>query len=164
MELVQPAIGLIFWMSLAFIIVWFGLGKLAFPAILKSIKERESSIQEALDAAKQAKEDLEKLQSSNEQIIKEARNERDMLLKEAREMRDKLIAEAKMEATDYKERLMTQAKEAIQIEKKAAIADLKIEVAKMSIEIAEKIIGTTLSNEDKQKQLVNDLLKELKFN
>lgn len=164
MELVKPSIGLIFWMAVSFSIILFLLKKFAWKPILGMIKEREESIENALAAAEKAKEEMKALQSNNERILAEARAERDTLLKEAREMKDKMIAEAKTVATKEGERLLAIARENIQNEKMAAITELKNQVATLSIEIAEKILKSELSSDEKQKTLVNTLLKDVNLN
>ena len=164
MELLTPSYGLIFWMLVWFGIMFFLLKKFAWKPILGMIKEREESIENALAAAEKAKEEMKALQSNNERILAEARAERDTLLKEAREMKDKMIAEAKTTATKEGERLLAIARENIQNEKMAAITELKNQVATLSIEIAEKILKSELSSDEKQKSLVNTLLKDVNLN
>lgn len=164
MELVKPSIGLIFWMAVSFSIILFILKKFAWKPILGMIKEREESIENALAAAEKAKEEMKALQSNNERILAEAKAERDALLKEAREMKDKIISEAKGQATKEGERLLKIARENIQNEKMAAITELKNQVATLSIEIAEKILKSELSTDEKQKTLVNTLLKDVNLN
>ena len=164
MELVKPSIGLIFWMAVSFSIILFLLKKFAWKPILGMIKEREESIESALAAAEKAKEEMKALQSNNERILAEARAERDTLLKEAREAKDKMILEAKTTATKEGERMLAIARENIQNEKMAAITELKNQVATLSIEIAEKILKSELSSDEKQKSLVNTLLKDVNLN
>jgi F-type H+-transporting ATPase subunit b len=155
MELVKPSIGLIFWMIVSFSIILFLLKKFAWQPILSMIKERETSIQNALDSAENAKKEMKELQSNNERILVEARAERELLLKDAREIREKMISEAKGLANKEGERLLKSARENIQNEKMAAITELKNQVAVLSIEIAEKILKTELSSDEKQKSLVH---------
>lgn len=164
MELVKPAFGLIFWMFVSFGIIVFILKKFAWSPILNMLKEREEGIQNALDSAKKAKEEMASLQSNNERILNEAKAERDKLLKEAREMKDSIIAEAKTRASKEGEKLMSAARESINNEKMAAIAELKNQVAQLSVEIAEKILKEELSSEDKQKKLVKTLLEDVNLN
>lgn len=164
MELVKPAFGLIFWMFISFGIIVFILKKYAWSPILGMLKEREEGIQNALDAAKKAKEEMASLQSNNERIINEAKAERDKLLKEAREMKDSIIAEAKAKAGKEGEKLMSAARESINNEKMAAITELKNQVAQLSVEIAEKILKEELSSQDKQKTLVKALLEDVNLN
>ena len=164
MKLVTPDIGLLFWMLVSFSIVLFLLKKYAWKPILTMLKEREESIQSALDSAKSAKEEMAALQANNESILKEAKMERDKMLKEGREMKDAIIAEAKSKASKEAEKHLAIARESIQNEKMAAVTELKNQVAKLSIEIAEKILREELSSADKQKTLVNNLLQDVHLN
>lgn len=164
MDLIKPQIGLIFWMSVSFLAVLFILGKFAWPMILKSLKEREESITNALNSAKRAKEEMLALQSDNEKLIMQARAERDLLLKEARDTKDSIIAEARNKAVTEANKVMASARESINTEKLAAITELKNQVAAMSIEIAEKILRHELSNDDKQKNLMENLIKDISLN
>ncbi len=164
MELVKPEFGLIFWMVISFGLIMLILKKFAWKPILNMLHEREASIQAALDSAERAKEEMKALQSSNEKILADARNERDLMLKDAREIREKMIADAKGIATKEGERMLTIARENIQNEKMAAITELKNQVASLSIEIAEKILKSELSSDEKQKSLVNTLLKDVNLN
>lgn len=164
MDLVIPSIGLIFWTSLVFIILLFLLGKYAWKPILKSVKERETKIETALEASEKAREEMAALKSQNEDLRKEALVERDALLKEAREMKDKIVAEAKNTAKEEGERIIESAREAIKNEKMAAVTELKNQVAVLSIEIAEKIVREKLSTDEKQKTLVDGLVEEINLN
>lgn len=164
MELVSPGIGLVIWMTLAFLIVWIGLGKFAWPAILNSIEERNKGIEESLAAADRAKEEMANLKSENEAIIKEAREEQAKILVEAREMKEKIISEAKNKAQEEADKLVASAREGIKNEKLAAITEIKNHVATLSIDIAEKILKNQLSDADKQKELVNSLLEDSNLN
>ena len=162
--LLSPSYGLIVWTLIAFLTVLFLLKKLAWKPILASLKEREDSIQSALDMAKKAKEEIAAMQSNNERILNEAKSERDKLLKEAREMKDSIIAEAKTKAQKEGERMLTIARDSIQNEKMAAITELKNQVATLSVEIAEKILKEELSSQEKQKTLVKALLDDVNLN
>lgn len=164
MELVTPGIGLVFWTTIVFVILFVLLAKFAWKPILGAIKEREQSIANALAAAENAKAEMSKLKSDNERILMEARNERDALLKDARETKEKIIAEAKSVAATEGEKILAAARTNIQNEKVAAIAELKNQVATLSIEIAEKILKSELSSDEKQKSLVNNMLKEVNLN
>jgi F-type H+-transporting ATPase subunit b len=164
MELVKPSIGLIFWMVVSFSIILFLLKKFAWKPILGMIKEREESIENALASAEKAKEEMKALQSNNEKILADARAERDLLLKDARDIREKMISDAKSIASKEGERMLTAARENIQNEKMAAITELKNQVASLSIDIAEKILKSELSSDEKQKSLVTTLLKDVKLN
>jgi len=162
--LLSPSYGLIVWTLLAFLIVLFLLKKFAWKPILKSLQEREDSIQNALDTAKKAREEMSSLKSDHERIVAQAKTDRDTILKEARDIKDKMIAEAKNLASKEGERMITSARESIQNEKMAAITELKNQVAHLSIEIAEKILKQELSEKDKQNSIIKNLLDDVKMN
>lgn len=140
------------------------LVKFAWKPILNSLNERESGIQDALVAAENARKEMQNLQADNDKLLKEARAEREMMLKEAREIKDNMISDSKEQAKIEGDKIIKQAQAAIESEKKAAMADLKSQVANLSIEIAEKVIKTKLSDKTKQLQLVDDLLGDIKLN
>lgn len=158
------SLGLFVWQSLAFVILLFLLKKYAWKPILDAVNEREQGIKSALESAEKAKRDLENLQSDNEKLLKEAHIERDAMLKEARDMKNKMIEEAKEEARTEASKLMQQAQQAIITEKQTAIADLKSQVALLSIDIAQKVLQAELSNDNKQELYVESLLKDAKIN
>jgi F-type H+-transporting ATPase subunit b len=162
--LVEPGVGLIFWTTIVFLLLLFILGKYAWKPILKAIKEREESITNALSSADKALNDMRELKSANEIILTQARTERDAMLKEARETKDSIIAEAKQRAQGEYNRILATAREQITNEKNAAVAELKNQVAVLSIEIAEKILKSELSNDEKQKALVSNLMKDVNLN
>jgi F-type H+-transporting ATPase subunit b len=164
MELVTPNLGLIVWMTFSFLILLFVLGKFAWKPVMKSLKERETRIEEALHSADKAREEMHELKFSNEQLLKEAKEERDALLRDARKIREDMLEEAKGKANDEANRIIQNAKESINFEKLAAIHELKNQIAILSIEIAEKIIKEELSKDDHQKKLIEKLLNEVKFN
>jgi F-type H+-transporting ATPase subunit b len=164
MELVTPGIGLLFWMLLSFILVLLLLKKYAWKPIMKMLKDREDSIESALQSAEKAKEQMAQLQADNQRILNEAKLERDKLLKEAREIKDKIIGDAKNQAAEEARKLVEAARMSIQTEKAAAITDLKNQIANISIEIAEKILRVELADKGKQKELVESLLKDITLN
>ncbi len=164
MQLINPGIGLIFWMTVAFGIVLFILGKFAWPAILKGLSEREQSIQEALNSAKEAQEQMKRLKADNDKMLREAMEERDVILAEARKIKDKIIGEAKEQAGKEALGIVESAKEKINNEKVAALREIKSTVAEYSIEIAEKILREELKDKAKQKKYVEKLLKETSLN
>lgn len=164
MGLILPDTGLVIWMSITFLIVLFILKKFAWKPILKGIHDRESSIENALKAAENAKAEVANLKAENERILADARAERDNMIREARELRESMISEAKNKAKAEGDKMLASARESIHNEKMAAITDLKNQVAQLSIDIAEKIIARELSSENKQKELIGDLLKEVKLN
>lgn len=163
MELVTPAIGLVFWATVCFAILLFILGKFAWKPILGAINEREKSIESALSMAEAAKEEMARLTSENDALLKEARAERDLILREAKQMKDQIVNEAKDAAQAEGARMIERAKLEIDNQKAIAMADVKNQVANLSIEIAEKILRKQFEDQHKQDQLVADLLKEVKL-
>ena len=164
MELLTPAIGLLFWMALVFGILVFFLKKFAWKPILDAVNEREEGIKNALLSAENAKKEMQNLQADNQRILQEARMERDTMLKEAREMKEKMIADSKNEAQAAGQKMIEQAKAAIESEKNAAMAELKLHVSSLSLEIAEKLLKDELSNKEAQVKLVEKMLGDAKLN
>lgn len=164
MGLVLPDYGLLFWMMLTFLVVLFLLKKFAWKPILGSLKEREDSISDALKAADKAREEMARLQADNEKILATARQERDELLKEAREVKQQMIEEAKEKAVIEAEKMINNAKQAIENEKLSAIADIKKSIASMSIQIAEKILKKQLDDPQQQQEIMDKYLKDIKLN
>lgn len=159
-SLVEPSIGLIFWMTLTFLTVLFILAKFAWKPILNGLKEREASIADALNEAKRAREEMASLHAKNEELMRSAREEREMLLKEARDIRDKEIAEAKGKAKAEAEALLARARADIQNEKKAAIVEMKNQLAELSIQVAEVILKEKLADRAAQQSLVDKVMTE----
>ncbi|MFN8258317.1 MAG: F0F1 ATP synthase subunit B [Bacteroidales bacterium] len=164
MGLVTPDFGLLFWMLLTFLIVLFVLKKFAWKPILNSLKEREESIEEALEMAKKTKEEMAKLQADNELVLSEARKQREEMIKEARDIRQKLIDEAKEKAKEEGEKVIASARQAFENEKATAIEDLKKAVIEMSVQIAEKILKKKLEDPKLQQEYLDAYLKDLKLN
>ena len=164
MELITPGFGLIFWQTVTFLAVLFILGKFAWKPILTALKEREDSIEDALNAAEQAKQEMANLKAENEKLLDEARLERDKILKDATAAANKLKDEAKDEAGKISAKMLEDAKNAINNEKKAALAEIKNEVAVLSIQIAEKLLRKNLADDKAQKSLVDEFIKDLNNN
>ena len=158
------SVGLFFWQTLLFVALILLLKKFAWKPILDAVNEREQGIKDALDSAEQAKQEMANLQADNEKLLKEARAERDAMIKEARDIKNKMIIDAKEEAKGEADKMVAQAQATIESEKKAAIADLKNQVASLSLEIAEKVVRENLSIDDKQQKLVKNLLDDSSLN
>jgi F-type H+-transporting ATPase subunit b len=156
--------GLFFWQLFIFIGLIFLLKKFAWKPILDAVNEREEGIRTALLSAENAKKEMQNLQADNQRILQEARMERDTMLKEAREMKEKMIADSKNEAQVAGQKMIEQAKAAIQNEKNAAMAELKSQVSSLSLEIAEKLLKDELSNKESQVKLVEKMLGDAKLN
>jgi len=160
----QFSFGLFFWQILIFVGLIFLLKKYAWGPILKSVNDREEGIKNALESAEDARKEMQNLQADNERILNEARAERDGMLKEARQLKESMISDAKEEAQAEADKIVKQAQVTIEGEKKAAIAELKNQVAGLSVEIAEKMIRKELSGNDKQKELVESMLEDVTLN
>ena len=152
--------GLFFWQFFIFIGLILLLKKFAWKPILDAVNERETSIKDALSSADEARKEMASLQEDNQKILQEARAEREALLKEARISGANLLAKAKEDAKLEADKILSQAQDAIQNEKRAAINELKNQVAQISLEIAEKVIEGELEDKDKQTSLVEKLLKD----
>jgi len=155
--------GLFIWQIVLFVLLLLLLKKYAWKPILEALNSREEGIQNALDEADKARQEMVDLKSSNEKILKEARLERDGLLKDARMIKDKMISEAKDEANVQSNKIIEQARTAIENEKLAAITELKNQVAELSIGIAENIMQDELSNKGKQISLIEKMLNEARL-
>ncbi len=161
MELITPDFGLLFWMTIAFGIVFFVLAKFAFPVINGMLKKREEEINNALELAERTHKEMEQLQANNEELLQKAREERVKMLNEAKQLSDKFIEEAKVKANEEKDRIIENAKEVIEHEKLAATTEIKNQIADISIKVAEKIIAKTLESDKEQLDYINRLLEEI---
>lgn len=159
MELLTPALGLFFWTLVVFLVIVFLLKKLAWKPILKAIKDREDSIEEALKAAEKARSEMSQLQSGIAEAKKEAAAERERIMKEANEMKSSILDQAKKDAQADAQRIVTEAREAIQKEKAAAMSDIKSQVAALSLEIAEKVLAKKFEDKGAQEALVQEYLE-----
>jgi F-type H+-transporting ATPase subunit b len=158
------SVGLFFWQAVVFILLLLLLRKFAWKPILNAVNDREEGIKNALDSAEKAKLEMQNLQADNQKLLKEARAEREAMLKEARDIKNKMIEDAKGQAKEEANKIVAQAQVTIETEKKAAIAELKAQVADLSINIAEKVMREELSNKDKQMKLVESMLSEATLN
>ena len=162
--LVSPDPGLFIWSTVAFILLFFLLSKFAWKPIVKALDERERSIEDALLKAEIAKEEMAKLTSENELLLKQARIERDEILKQAKELKDQIVSDAKTAAQTEGAKMIEKARLEIENQKIAAIAEVKNQVATLSLQIAEKVLRNEFEDQNKQNTLVADLLKEVKLN
>lgn len=164
MDLVTPGFGLIFWTSVVFIILLVLLKRMAWTPILNNVDARNKSIEEALEAAKNARDEMSNLKADNDRILKEARAERDEMLKEARELKANIVSDAKNAAKDEADKMIASAKVVIENEKAGAISELKNTVGSLSVDIAEKVLRAELKDIDKQSAFITDMLKDIKLN
>ncbi len=156
--------GLFFWQMTLFLLLLLLLKKFAWKPILDALNDREEGIKNALDAAENAKQEMQNLQADNQKLLQEARSEREAMIKEARDIKEKMITGAKEEAKVEADKMIVNAQAAIESEKKSAIADIKNQVANLSIEIAEKVVKNELSDKNKQLQLVESMLNDSTLN
>jgi ATP synthase, F0 subunit b len=164
MGIIEPGIGLLFWMTLTFVILLFLLAKFAWKPIVNAINDRETSIVDALNQATLARKEMETLKEDNERIIREAKIERDAILKEAREIKDRIVGEAKDAAKAEGDKMIEAAKQTITSEKNAAMADVKSQIATLSVNIAESILKQKLDNSEAQNELVQNYLNKSNLN
>lgn len=164
MQLLTPDFGLLIWTLLAFLIVFFILKKFAWPAIIKGLKEREQNIADSIATAEKVKNEMAQLKSENEALLAKAREERATMLKEAKDTADKMIAEAKDKAKAEYDRIITDAQQAITMQKNAALTDVKNQVGGLVIEVSEKILRRELSNKGEQENYIKQLAEGVKLN
>ena len=164
MSLITPDFGLFFWMTVVFLVVLFILRKYGFPVIVKMVDERKALIDESLKKAHEANERLANIQKEGESILQEAREKQAQILKEAAETRDAIVEQAQTKARSEGARLLDEAKAAIEQEKKAAIADIRQQVAALSVEIAEKVLRQNLKDDKSQMDLIDRMLDDVSAN
>ncbi len=164
MDLVTPGLGLFFWSGVTFLIVLAFLSVFVWRPIMSALRVREDFINDSLQSAEKAKTEMEKLQADNSKLLQEARLERDKILKEATEVANKIKEDAKEETAKISDKMLADAKASIESEKQAALGEVKVLVASLSIEIAEKVLKKNLSSDADQKQLVDGLIQDIKVN
>ncbi len=164
MELLLPKLGLLVWTLLAFLIVFFLLRKMAWPAIIKGLRDRENTITDSLATAQRVKEEMALMKSENETLLAKAREERAQMLKEARETKDRIVSEAKEQAKTEANKIVNEAQAAINAQKMAALTEVKNQVGKLVIEVSEKVLRKELGNKDAQEAHIKGLVDEVKLN
>jgi F-type H+-transporting ATPase subunit b len=164
MKLLLPEFGLLIWTLVAFLIMFFILGKFAWPAIVKGLKERETGIADSLATAERIKAEMAELKSENETLLAQAREERAVMLKEARDTKDKLINEAKEQAKAIAEKIISDAQSTIERNKMAALIEVKNEIGQLVVGISEKILRRELENKTEQEKYIKKLAEEVKLN
>lgn len=162
--ILTPDLGLLFWMLLAFAVVFFVLAKYGFPAIINMVEDRKKYIDESLKKAHEASERLENIKQESEAILQDAREKQAQILREAAESRDAIVEQAQVKAREEGARLLDDARVAIEQEKKAAIADIRKQVATLSVEVAEKVLRKNLTGDQAQMDLIERMLDEVSSN
>ena len=163
-SLFSPGLGLIFWQTVTFLIVLLLLSRYAWKPILNALKDREQSIEDSLKQAEKAREEMKQLQANNEKLLDEARLERDKILKAAQKAADETKEQAKEKTNIEVNKMLEDARKTIDNEKQAAIADIKKQIATMSVDIAEKLLRKELEDKSKQETLIAGLVDDLKIN
>ncbi len=164
MNLLTPEFGLLIWTLLAFLVVFFILGKFAWPAIVKGLKQREQSIADSLATAEQVKAEMAQMKSENEALLAKAREERAQMLKEARETKDRIIGEAKEQAKVEANKIITEAQAAINTQKMAALTEVKNQVGKLVLETTEKVLRREFADKKVQEQHLQSMINDIKLN
>ncbi len=162
--LVLPDPGLMIWSTIAFFILLFILGKFAWKPIMKAIHDREQGINDAIATAEKVKAEMAQLQSDNEKLLVQAREERAVILKEAKDIKDKMISDAKEQAKAEAAKIMAETQQAIENQKMAAIVDLKNQVGNLVIEVSEKVLRRELGDKSAQETYIKELTNEIKLN
>jgi F-type H+-transporting ATPase subunit b len=164
MQLLTPALGLLLWTLVAFLVVFFILKKFAWPAIVGGLKKREETIAESLATAEKVKAEMALMKNENEALLAQAREERAQLLKEARETKDKIIGEAKEQAKAEANKIVIEAQAAISAQKMAALTEVKNQVGKLVIEVSEKVLRRELGNKEAQEAHIKGMVDDVKLN
>lgn len=164
MELIMPELGVFFWTVVAFLLVWAILRKFAWKPILNMLNERDASIENALNAAENARSEMQKLEAKNQEIIKSAKLEREKLLKEAHEIKNSMIVEAREQAKGEASRMIENANKEIRAERDKAFSEIKKEIVDYSIQIAEKVLRKKFEDKQEQVQLAEKYMQDIKVN
>ena len=160
-SILTPDLGLLFWMLLAFLVVFFVVAKFGFPAIIGMVEDRKRYIDESLQKAHEASERLANIQKEGESMLQEARQKQAQLLKEAAETRDAIVAQAQEKAREEGSRLINEAKAEIESQKQAAISEIRGEVARLSVEVSEKVLRQKLGTDEAQMDYIERMLDEV---
>lgn len=160
-SLLTPDPGLLFWMLLAFVIVFIILAKFGFPVITKMVEDRKNYIDESLKKAREANEKLANIQSESELIMRQAREKQAEILKEAMATRDNIIKEARDKADIESKKIIESAKEQIKVEKDLAIRDIRSQIINLSTQVSEKVLRRELDDNNKQLSYIDSLLNEI---
>lgn len=162
MQLLTPALGLIVWTLLAFLVVFFILKKFAWPAIINGLNERQKTIADSLASAEKIKAEMAQMKSENEALLAAAREERANMIKDARNTADKMVAEAKDKAKAEYDKILSDAQSAIEQQKNAAITDVKNMVGNLVIEVAEKVIRRELVNRKDHEEYIKKMTADIR--
>jgi F-type H+-transporting ATPase subunit b len=160
-NVIKPDFGLFFWSVIIFLLFWLIIGRFAFRPIAQALKKREDDIQNALDEAVKARDEMSKMQAQNEALLAEAREERTKMLREAKETKEAIIKEAKAGAKEEANKILLNAQQEIENQKKQAIAAVKKEAGLMVIDITERLLKEELKDRESKQQLATKLVNEI---
>ena len=160
-SILSPDFGLLFWMLLAFLVVFFLMAKFGFPVITNMVEERKNFIDESLKSAREANEKLANIKVESEAILNEARKQQATILKEAMATRDQIVSEAREKAQTEGQKLLEEAKAQISVEKENALRDIRAQVADLSIRVAEQLVMEQLKDENKQEDYIYRILDKV---
>lgn len=163
-SILTPDLGLLFWMLLAFLLVFFLLSKFGFPAIIGMVEKRKKYIDESLSKAQKAAAQLENIKQESESMLQEARGKQAAILKEAAATREAIVAQAHEKAREESARIINDAKAEIESQKQAAISEIRQQVAALSVEISEKVLRQKLNTDKAQMDYINQMLDEVTAN
>jgi F-type H+-transporting ATPase subunit b len=164
MNLISPNPGLFLWVLVAFLLLFLLLRKFAWPAIIEGLAEREESIKDALLSAEKARNEMANMQADNIRLLNEAKEEKNAIITEARTMKDTIINDAKEKAKTEANKIVEDARLQIHNEKMAALTDVKNQIGKLSLEVAEKVLRRKLADNAEHTSYVNTLTQEIKLN
>lgn len=161
MSLITPDFGLLFWMTLIFVILFFILAKVGFPVITGMVSQRQDRINDSIRLAKEAEERVRELSSEQARMIEEARKEQAAILRDAASARDAMVFRAQEQAREEAAKIIEQARIQIAAEKETALRDIRREVASLSVSIAEQVVRKDLSDNEAQMALIDRLMDEM---
>lgn len=161
MSLITPDFGLLFWMTIVFLIVLGIVSKFGFKVIVKMVNDRKDYIDISLQKAHEANKKLANIKVESDALLQEARERQAAILKEAAATRDAIVEKAQDKAHEESNRLLTEAKVEIENQRQAAVSDIRKQVATLSVEIAEKVLREKLGDEKTQMDLIERMLDEI---
>lgn len=163
MSLLMPEMGLVFWMLLAFGILFAILSKFAWPMITRMIDERTAYINNSVKAAEEANRQLENVKAESTRLLVDAQQDQMKILNEAAEIRNQIVAEAKEKAEVEAQKMIDDARRQIEAEKEKSLAMMRKQVAELSVEIAEKVLRANLENDARQSDTIDKMLNEIEL-
>ena len=164
MQLLTPSLGLLFWTTIIFLVVFFLLKKYAWKPILQALDDREKSIDDALRIAENTRKEMEQMKSQHEDLLAQAKQERNAMIKEAKDLKESIITQAKDQARKEAQGILDEARKEIDNQKMAAFTDLKNQVGKLVVEVSEKVLRRELTDKQQQENYIKELANSAKLN